>query len=224
MAQEALAAVKPEGRQLLNYSLHRFFRSASSELKDEVAVQVLADSPRRRQKNELAAAKLQLVEKEAQMALVQAGLSTQVGVVVQPSQREYGKKGGRPSTGKTRGRAAGHKTNCRSLTDKPRKAEPTAAARLALLAKVKQYASIPGSNLVKAREKVSRDSGVSAALLRKAQNKEEEYKEFVAKHSTGVWGLRAKGQHKAGLKQASKCQGSRLPGQRGYLGMTDHCR
>ena len=93
-----------------------------------------------------------------------------------------------------------------------------------MLARVKEYASIPGSNLVKAREKVSRESGVSAVLLRKAQNKEEEYKEFVAKHSTGLWGLRAKGQRKAGLKQSSKGQGSRLPGQRGYLGKTDHCR
>ncbi len=129
MAQQALAAVKPEGRQLLNYSLHRFFKSASSELKDEVAVQDLADSPRRRQKNTIAAAKLQLVEKEVQMALVQAGLSTQVGVVVQLSKRVCGTKGGRPSTGQTRGTAAGHSRNARSLADKPSKGRTNCSSK-----------------------------------------------------------------------------------------------
>ena len=127
-------------------------------------------------------------------------------------------------------RKAGRRLGSRDIVRRKRgfskKAEPTAAVKLAIGNEITQRQLETGDSLYSIVKDLSNKYGRSVPFLRKVRKEsvKRRLEEFVARRGLGHSSLRRQGSHLAENKHVSKSEGKRLPGKRGYLGRIDHHR
>ena len=105
-----------------------------------------------------------------------------------------------------------------------KKAEPTAAVKLRLGSEILERQKHSSESLASILTGMGKQYGCSVSFLRRLKRSHVTQKlaNFVAHRGLGFHGLRQQGSNLASSKHTSKSEGKRLPGQRGYLGKTDH--
>lgn len=220
----------PEAKGRLSNSLFRYFSPASqggtpaSSLGGSTPSQPTLSEVRKRKREE-AAALTEKLEEKGRKLVEELGLFKDAVLVppAAPKKATGGNKGGRPATGHTRGKKAGQKSNRRGVEQTKLKADLTAGARVVLTKQV-QEALQAGMTLTKAKQTVAKKAGLSLQAVKTSLKKKDRYEQFLKESDRGLTSLRKQGSWKALRKLQSQAMGSRLPGQRGYLGTTDYCR
>jgi hypothetical protein len=132
-----------------------------------------------------------------------------------------------PAPAKKAGRPPGKVKTRKELPGCVKKrSELTAKSKSTVLAVLREKQSSPGFSKHQARKNVASQFGVSESLVRRLEKVEvaDKLGRWLAQREVGKKSLRIPGSTLPLSKLVSKSQGRRLPGQRGYLGTTDHLR
>lgn len=194
-------------KKLVSKTLHQFFKPSQSSV-----VKIDPHPPSYQEQTAQKTDALAQLHAETQIALASLGLNQSYAPDPTP------RKAGRPPGAKD------IYPRCRKGFLK--KAEPTAAVKLRLGAEVLDRQRNGSESLMKILKDMSRQYGCSLQLLRRVKKHavRQQLQEFVATRGLGLHGLRQRGSHLSSSKHVSKSEGKRLPGNRGYLGKTDHHR
>jgi hypothetical protein len=206
IAQASQALTSTFVPQKVSKTLHQFFKLS----KKPPPEQIVSQSYQEQTAQKICA--LSELHAQTQVALASVGLSQSYAPDPIP------RKAGRPQGSKD------VQQRCRRKFSK--KAEPTAAVKLQLASELQERRKETGQSLMRVLKDMARQYGCSTSMLRKLrkESRQKRLQQFVAERGLGLHGLRKRGSHLANSKHTSKSEGKRLPGERGYLGKTDHHR
>ena len=202
-------------RRPVSWSLHKYWGPSKSSSCDsletvlpspEQEVQLCSSPPAARGG---AALQQELAAEEQAVAEAQQLVPAESSQLVQkPAQRSQRQRGGRPK------KAPG-------LT-KARYVKRLSAQQK--LEWVKWLQLRTGQKLKGGLQHVARQTGAAPDTVRGWQKQKARLEQFVQEHQPGKFSARKQGDWTACSKLQNTSRGCRLPGKRGYLGRTNHCR